>query len=417
MKKLCFGGIGVALVAVACVGGCSSNKGAAPDTSSVDAYVQSLAQAACDWEFRCCKDAEIKTLVGTKYTTKEDCLPYQQLAVEDGLYLARLAVRDGRVRLDATHSAACLQQQQSKVCNPPPNTPPPPPNTATDCSHAFAGTTAVGAECIYANECVDGAHCVGDAAAIGHGVCVPYQKVGDICNTASDCDPATTGIYCAKQDYKCHVRGKLGEACAYTTDSGSPTLPMLLECDTTTTPGIFCDPNSKTCASPPGDGQPCLATPLPPGVASRCNPDPTLQLVCDSSTGTGGTCRAPGKVGANCSALPCAADLYCDTTGYVCTALPGLGSPCIVSGERCAKPYFCNTNKSPAVCDQPAGLGQDCSIVTCDTGLYCDTLSATRTCKAQLPDGTTCTSSLQCASQICTGTCQPRQTPAQCTGR
>ena len=447
MKKLPFGfrvvGVGLAglsaLTAFSSLSGCSSSSSSSPnvDTSQVDSFIQSMAQAQCAWEYNCCKDAEIKALEGSKYTTKEACLPYQQLTEEDALYLERLAVREGRITVDTTHAAACLSQQTSRMCNAAPGMPQPtPPAKTDDCALVFVGTTAVGAECIYANECVTGAHCVSDAAAVGRGVCVPFQKSGDICNTDNDCDPSVDQIYCAKQDFKCHVRGKVGDACAYTTDTSgtTSTLPMLLECDqSTTTPqlgesSVYCDPTSKTCMNLPGDGQSCLTT-LPPGVGSRCNPDPTLMLVCDNSTGPGpgtgpGTCRAPGKVGADCTSLPCAADLFCMRNGAasVCTALPGLGQDCVMTNGQCAKPYFCNFSKTPqAVCDQPAMLGQDCTQVGCNTGLYCDQFGgATRVCKTQLADGAACMDPQQCTSLDCSGApsvCQAQQVAAVCSGR
>ena len=187
------------------------------------------------------------------------------------------------------------------------------------------------------------------------------------------------------------------------------------------------DPATKSCKALPGAGQPCLS-PLPPGVGEQCDPNPSLDLVCDQGTGTGSiaTCRAPGKLGDDCSQFACGTDLYCDrsTANEVCQQLPGLGQACQASGGQCEKPYFCNFNKSPEVCDQPAQLGQDCSQVTCDTGLYCDrTNFQNETCKAQLPDGAVCTSSDQCLSLECfaqgtTGqTCQPRATGVQCIGR
>jgi hypothetical protein len=386
----------------------------------VTSFVQSVAQAACDWEFRCCKDEEIKARDTNKYTTAAQCLPYAQLAAEDALYIDRLAVSEGRLRLDSTHANACITQMKSRMCNPAPGSTPPPMMSPTvdECAKAFTGNTAVGSECINPKECVSGAHCVTDGTTSGRGVCVPFQKVGDICNTDADCDPTVTNIYCAQQDFKCHVKSKVGEPCAYTTDAAgtNPTLPLLLVCDTSTTTDVYCDPTSNTCKQFPDDGQPCLPSPLPPGVASRCNPDPTQRVVCDTS----GTCRAPGKAGADCSTVGCDVDFYCARTGTtaICTALPSLGASCVASGRRCAMPYFCNVNTN--VCDQPAQLGESCVQKACDTGLYCDMTTSSYVCKSQLSDGSPCTSPVQCVSENCSGypgTCQPGLSATSCTGR
>lgn len=430
MNKIGFGFFGLATAAFATLGACHSDAASAPDLSQVNSFIQAQAQAACDWEFKCCTDAEIKASDQNKYTTKAECLAFQQLSQEDNLYLTRLAVTEGRMRVDSTHATACIQQMSARVCNPLPGTPVPPAPTTTvdDCAQALTGTTPVGAECIYAKECVIGAHCVNDAQAVGRGVCVPFQKVGDICNADADCDPEVEQIYCAKQDFKCHVRGKSGDPCAYTVSatSTSPALPLLLECDQSGAGNLYCDPVTSTCKTLPGNGQPCLS-PLPPGVSSPCNPDPSLDLTCTTATGAGGVtpgmCRAPGKLGDDCSSLPCSADLYCSQTGTtaVCAALPGLGQPCTGSFQECAKPYYCSSaGTGVPTCVQPAALGQDCSMVTCDTGLYCDTTGATRVCATQLGEGASCLSSQQCRSLMCSGTpsvCQPSQAGVLCTGR
>src|SRR5262249_32876215 len=156
-------------------------------------------------------------------------------------------------------------------------------------------------------------------------------------------DPKVANIYCAKQDFTCRVRAKLGEPCAYTTDSGglNPSLPLLLECDNTQK-NLYCDPTSKTCKALPTAGKACLSPP-PPGVVWRCDPDPTLNLVCDTSGGgTIGTCRAPGKLGDDCTSFACDKTLYCDRTKTpnTCAALPTLGQQCQASQGQCAKPYF-----------------------------------------------------------------------------
>lgn len=408
-----------ALALLATVGGCGS-----PDTAAVDSFIQNMAQQSCAWEFRCCTDAEIQMQDGHRYTNMDDCVPYQTLALEDQLYLDRLAVKQGRLRVNHDQAAACLDQLTNKACNPKPGTTPTmDPMTMDACTHVFIGTTPVGAECIYTDECVDGAHCVADQNAVGRGVCVPFQQENDICNTDADCDPKVKELYCSKMDYHCHLRARLGDKCAYTTDANgeNPTLPLLIECDNQLG-NVYCDPLSSTCMQLPSAGEPCLSPP-PPGVASSCDPDPSLGLVCDTSGGSGtGICRAPGQLGDSCSTYGCAQDLYCDTTTYQCAALPDYGQSCSQTGQ-CKKPYFCNYSQSTPTCDQPASAGESCSSTPCDTGLYCD--STTYTCRALLPDHSPCTSSSQCMSQVCgystgasTETCQPEVTTAvQCIGR
>lgn len=410
------------LAALAAVVACASFGCGSPGTGSVDSYINSVAQASCDWEFRCCTAAEIMQQEMTKFKDAATCLKFRQLTLEDQLYAERLAVRQGRIKVDNGQVQACLAQLNAKACNTPPGMqppPPPPPGTIDPCTQVFVGNTAIGDACLFASECVKGAHCVPTGAA-GEGVCVPYQQEKQICNTSTDCDPTVKNLYCAKQDYTCHLRSPVGGPCAYTIDptSNMPTRPLLLECDTSGTASVYCDATSMTCKTLPGSGQPCLAPPLPPDANARCD----TGLSCDTSGGMPGICRGPGNVGDDCTNFPCNSMLYCDrsVTPNTCKTLPGLGQMC-TTNFACAKPYYCNFNTR--ICTAPAGLGQMCGGgVQCDTGLYCDTNMAPSTCKMLLPDGAMCMNGQQCASGICNfgpggvRTCSPSPVTVQCIG-
>jgi hypothetical protein len=396
------------------------------NSAGIDDFIESIATQQCSWEFRCCTDAEIKAQDGRKFTAQNDCVPYRQLSLQDELYSSMLAAHQGRLRLDRTKSRACLAQMMSMACNPKPNQPAAGPTMALDaCADVFVGTTPVGKPCEFAMECVKGAHCVLDKLSPAAGVCEPYQHDGEICNASTDCDPAVKQLYCAEQDWKCHVRAKLGEKCAFTPDvAGKPSLPLLLECDNSVG-NIYCDPVSSTCKQLPAAGEPCLSPP-PPGVTSSCDPDPKLHLTCRTSgTSTNGVCMGLAKNGEDCSNVACDTGLYCDSstgTTQTCKPLPTLNESCSLSGQ-CATPYFCNFNKSPATCDQPAQLNQPCSNgAICDVSLWCDTTQPTPVCLSKLTDGTACTTNLQCLSSDCNaGTprvCNPTSAGAVlCIGR
>ena len=395
------------------------------NTSGIDDFIRNIATQQCDWEFRCCTDAEIKAQDGRKFTSQDDCVPYRQLALQDELYSSLLAARQGRMRLDHDHAHACMTQMMGMQCNPKPNQPATAPSMQLDaCADVFVGTTAVGKACQFAMECEKGAHCVFNKQAPTTGVCEPYQKEGDICNASADCDPSVTQLYCAQQDFRCHVRAKLGEKCAFTVDSaGKPALPLLVECDNSIG-NVYCDPVSSTCKQLPAAGEPCLSPP-PPGVTASCDPDPKLHLTCRTNgTSSTGVCQGLAKNGEDCSSVACDTGLYCDSsTGLsTCRPLPTLNQSCASSGQ-CALPYFCNFNKSPATCDQPAQAGQPCSNgAICDVTLWCDTTQPTAVCRTKLADGSACTSDLQCLSNDCDATtprvCNPTPPSAVlCVGR
>jgi hypothetical protein len=396
------------------------------NTSGIDDFIESIATQQCAWEFRCCTDAEIKAQDSRKFATQDDCVPYRKLALQDELYSSMLAARQGRMRLDHDKSQECLMQMTAMTCNAKPNQPATPPSMQLDaCTSVFVGITAVGQPCQFPLECEKGAHCVFNKLTPSAGVCEPYQKQGDICNASGDCDASTPQLYCAQVDWKCHLRAKLGEKCAYTIDTaGKPALPLLMECDNTIG-NIYCDPVSSTCKQLPAAGEPCLSPP-PPGVSSSCDPDPKLHLTCRTSgTSTSGVCQGLAKNGEDCTSVACDTGLYCDSstgTTHTCMPLPTLNQSCSISGQ-CAMPYFCNFNKSPATCDQPAQLNQPCSNGSiCDLTLWCDTSQTQAVCRAKLADGTACTTDVQCFSNDCNAAtprvCNPTPPSAVlCVGR
>src|SRR5579859_4238847 len=85
----------------------------------VSSFIASTAQASCDWEFRCCSDAEITQLDGKKFAPGDQggCVPYKTLDLATQLYVDRLAVNEGRMRLDSAAAAECLTQLAAKPCN------------------------------------------------------------------------------------------------------------------------------------------------------------------------------------------------------------------------------------------------------------------------------------------------------------
>src|SRR5262245_18063384 len=98
--------------------GCGTNTG------DVDNFIQNVATEQCGWEFRCCKDSEIKQQDGRKFATMDDCVPYHKLQLQNQWYLDRLAATQGRLRVDTDKAAACIDQMNTMMCNPKPGAPP-----------------------------------------------------------------------------------------------------------------------------------------------------------------------------------------------------------------------------------------------------------------------------------------------------
>lgn len=188
------------------------------DTIRLDRFIVEVAARECAWEFRCCTDAEIKAREDRRFSDEHGCVPYRALGLQAQLYTARLAARQRRLRLDEQKAQACLAMLDARACNPRPGRAAPLSPPASDaCVDFFDGATPAGEACIFAGECADGARCVMDARVRGTGVCVPYQRQGEVCNAGADCDP-----------------------------------------------GLRCDPATSTCQPPPDGGVPSS----PPAAAS-----------------------------------------------------------------------------------------------------------------------------------------------------
>ena len=166
---------------------------------------------------------------------------------------------------------------------------------STPAPAVFVGITPVGQPCQFALECEKGAHCVFNKLTPAAGVCEPYQKRATSATRRATAIRRCRSSIARRQDWKCHLRAKLGEKCAFTVDAAAkPALPLLIECDNTIG-NIYCDPLSATCKQLPAAGEPCLSPP-PPGVTSSCDPDPKLHLSCRTSgTSSSGVCTGPGE--------------------------------------------------------------------------------------------------------------------------
>lgn len=173
------------------VAGC----GASDDgTAAIDRFVQAVAAQECAWELRCCSDGDMLVRDGRVFGDVASCAPYRALTMQGQLYQARLAAKQGRVRLDDAKAQACILAMEARPCS---------TVASTACRDVFAGTTPPGETCIYAAECVDGARCVMDPIVPGAGLCVAYQNEDAICNSDGDCMPT---MFCAPASSTCRPR-------------------------------------------------------------------------------------------------------------------------------------------------------------------------------------------------------------------
>ncbi|HVR01141.1 MAG TPA: hypothetical protein VMT47_03345 [Polyangia bacterium] len=363
--------------------GCSSaTPGDTPPTLSLDDLVGDLAAAACDWQVRCCSPLELTASMSAHFTTKEQCLPYARLELEKTLGVVSQSLVDGRVVIDPSEAMACLAAQRVRVCNAPGT------NDAASlsfaawvdgCASAFVGQLVPGRPCQFSAECTAGARCAfgttvshaasdagapspfPTAAAPQAGVCLLYQKRGDVCQTDGDCAPED---YCRPEDLLCTARVAEGEPC--------PDAALFGVARGGCAAGLVCDGAKAICRRLPRDGETCGQFPTP------CDPDPKLALFC---VGTGfngaGVCKTAGKKDDACGGSglpPCGGNLVCDAIpGLIgaCVAPPAAGSSCTTA---CASPAICDMATMRCTLPGTKQTGETCAVDDDCASLSCQTL-------------------------------------------
>jgi hypothetical protein len=343
---------------------------------------EELSRAFCAHQLNCCSPFELAAVTGGRYATEADCVAYATVSMRQQLGTIDGAIDLGRISVEPARADACVKAYRERSCNSSTVSPEsigPLPNVAeilAFCPDLLVGHVPMNKACNVAEECVQGSRCVGNipgnnggfAGMVGSptmpttglGLCVPYQKAGEHCNSSADCDQAAH-LACQPPQFVCGPAGKIGDPCVVEYDFMTGMISS--NCDESR--HLYCD---QLCRRYPTAGEPCDLN-----RSQVCDPDPALALWCDNRFGA--VCKPLGNEGDACGAPaipPCRDDLAChpqqsDGIG-VCGSLPVLGEACT---DRCA---------SPGVCD--AG--------------FCTT-------PGTLPLGAKCISNSDCVSLSCTG--------------
>ncbi len=253
-------------------------------------------------------------------------------------------VKAGRIKYDGDLARKCLDELGSRSCD---------VTTASyhgypeACVSVFQGTLHGGAACAVGGECIS-QRCEIPACNMSccTGTCQGddppvLAKVGASCAT-NLCEGEA---FCELASMTCVALKHLGETCKEAFSCAD---------------GLYCLNSTKTCGPLPGLGEPC--------------PD--------------GGCRDRG---AHCSAA---------TKTCVKVGLPG--DPCSLAEDDCSDLYVCGPNNQ---CYAGISLGAPCMMFQqcADAGAFCDIpANATMgTCTAPKPDGASCRTQLDCASNVC----------------
>ena len=353
-----------------------------------------MGEAFCAHQFACCSPFEISTLTSDRYTTEEECVPFATIAAREQLGTVDGSLLQGRITIDPAALDACVKAYRDSACassgyayqplGPLPNV----LQMLSYCPDLFVGHVPNNSACDLPQECQRGSRCasgpssnpyLGAAGSSGTvsltpmpGICLSYQKAGEPCNTALDCDP-TASLGC--RNFVCDKPLQEGEPCRIDVDpvSNQP----VSNCDTAR--GLFCDIyGTMTCRHYPREGEPCNFVQPP-----VCDPDPALGLVCNQVTGT---CKKPGDEGAACGGPaipPCGAEFACHATQSdgigICGGLPQLGEACT---DRCASPNVCVFG----ACAPPgkSQMGAACAVHTDCASLNCMSFFGSSSCSAPL---------------------------------
>lgn len=352
-----------------------------------------IAQAFCAHQFTCCSPIELSALTSDRYTTEKDCVTFATLAAREQLGTVNGAIAQGRITVDPARADACVAAYRDQGCNmsfqnvssvgPLPDV----GAVVALCPDLLAGHVPSGQACSISAECLPGSRCVnggsstvsiggtgntfggssgmaGSSGALSgdSGACVPYQQLGEPCNSSADCDQGAHAA-CQNPGFVCGPPGQEGDPCTAQVD---PFTGATVGDDCDPAQRLFCDLFlTGVCRRYPQDGQPCN-----PIGSVQCDPDPALALSCNPVSGA---CKKPGNEGAACGAPaipPCRADLACHPTQSdgigKCGSLPVAGETCI---DRCASPALCFGGR----CTMPGtrAIGASCSVYTDCASLQC----------------------------------------------
>lgn len=287
-------------------------------------------------------------------------------------------VEIGTLRYDSLRAQACATDWTARACNDWSTEP-------TSCQRFLSPAVPLGGRCYdgYA-ECTEGVCRSGGCPR----TCVARGTVGDVCLTASDCQPA---LYCRPS-----AGSALNQCTAFATE-GTP-------CGTgqQCASGLTCA--TGVCRRLPSAAQPCLL--------GQCEADAFCLTGSD-----GGLCETRRDAGAGCSDdTHCQSGLVCGLTSQRCVSLTvaSIGAPCTPE-QQCPVGSTClvEGNQPEGLCGAFKKANESCASATdCQDHLTCGSSDGGRVCVPRKPNGNTCVTARDClALSTCAGgSCQPLPT-------
>lgn len=329
-------------------------------TPPVDASIDDLISAICEWEYGCCDDGEVTYRLGTAAgTSVDDCVEYFTFQLHEsnttdnpfpggtasGL-LGTLAytVNLDRVSENAAGIGECIAAYEAMDCPTKAEgeaycTEPEAPDTAP-CAlvNLFEPALEEGDRCTLGLaeggtndvECPAGTTCLpaGGDNPEDFPICVQRGQADDPCTEDDDCD---YNFYCAP-DSNCTEKGDIGDDCTFNDDNPAPD-----DEDAGCKAGLACDPDNLVCVNSCTEFFPCAAN-------VQCPEDfVCAPVTIGSDSATWKQCVPTGTSASDrCDEdADCAANRYCD--GSVCQGDVDIDDPC-TKDEMCEAGSFCDLN-------------------------------------------------------------------------
>lgn len=340
-------------------GGGGSGAGGDSGTPSQGPAAEELAglfaEAICDALLDCLG----ATLLADQLAGR-DCVVQHQSRLEDGdLRDLAASIDAGFVEYHPEDVETCLDDLRALGCDVKGARLP------TSCEAAVTGTVALDAECAINEDCEGDAFCDRGAAATCPGTCTEPRGSGMTCNLNDDAQ-CVDGLVCFGGT--CEALGSGGDACG----SGLPGCMPGTECFDTGS-GEECTVLADLYTELDGDACDIASGPL-------CQPP----LVCESTSGTSGTCASIVGESQSCRrSVPnqCPVSQYCDATDPgatgTCLDRPVDGEPCLNRRQQCADEHVCidTTCRLIGVLGDGCEAASQCYSGACDASGQCAPLA------------------------------------------
>jgi hypothetical protein len=264
-----------------------------------------VAEAFCDYIYRCCNGEEIELKFSKSFTDKGSCRRYWELVDEEDNYTYQLAVARGDLAANRSAMSACVVAWNATSCGSLTISALSKPTGPIECefTNLFTGQKEAGESCKATSECRAGNRCSFNSSP-AEGICLPYRELGDPCQATNDCLEELVCAVPHDSPQTCQSPSREGESCQDVICDPSD-VDLYCGSETESPTGL----STKLCKRKLGMGEICTSS-------TQCRKD----LWCDYVTTTAKTCAEKRADGLPCETSAQCRSAKCDTVKLTCTA-------------------------------------------------------------------------------------------------